>query len=119
MSFSKRLRELRENKGLSQEAFADKLDIPRSSITHYENSEDRLPRRERLSKISKFFNVSIDYLIGDIDNPVSDNPNKKEEPFSIAFRGGLENISEEEAEYLEQQLNQFRELRKKFQHEDK
>lgn len=67
MSFSKRLKELREKKGLSQEALADLLEIPRSSVTHYENSEDRMPRQKRLNEIADFFGVSVDYLIGRAD----------------------------------------------------
>lgn len=65
MAFSKKLKELREGKGLSQEELALKLNIPRSSITHYENSDDRLPRKSRLLEIAMFFNVSIDYLLSD------------------------------------------------------
>jgi transcriptional regulator with XRE-family HTH domain len=67
MGFSERLKELREKKGLSQEALAEELKIPRSSITHYENTDDRLPRKERLNEIANFFNVSVDYLIGRTD----------------------------------------------------
>ncbi|MGM7719390.1 helix-turn-helix domain-containing protein [Metabacillus sp. Hm71] len=67
MSFSKRFKELREKKGLSQEAIAEKLKIPRSSVTHYENSDDRVPRQKRLNEIADFFGVSVDYLIGRSD----------------------------------------------------
>jgi transcriptional regulator with XRE-family HTH domain len=67
MSFSKRLKELREKKGLSQEQLAEKLDIPRTSVNHYENDEDRMPRQNRLNQIADFFGVSVDYLIGRAD----------------------------------------------------
>ncbi|PGU99389.1 MULTISPECIES: helix-turn-helix domain-containing protein [Bacillus cereus group] len=65
MSFSSKLKELRESKGLSQEELAVKLNIPRSSITHYENSDDRLPRKSRLLEIANFFDVSIDFLLNE------------------------------------------------------
>lgn len=65
MSFSTKLKELRESKGLSQEELAAKLNIPRSSITHYENSDDRLPRKSRLLEIANFFDVSIDFLLNE------------------------------------------------------
>lgn len=61
-------------------------------------------------------------IAGYIDDAIteSDKPAEKDNnPISIAFRDGPEDLSEEEAEYLKQQLNQFRELRKKFQHDDK
>jgi transcriptional regulator with XRE-family HTH domain len=64
MGFSERLKELREKNGLSQEALAEKLSIPRSSVTHYENSDHRLPRQKRLNEIADFFGVTVDYLIG-------------------------------------------------------
>lgn len=78
MSFSKRLRELREKKGLSQEALADKLNIPRTSLTHYESSDDRIPRQKRLNEIADFFGVTVDYLIGRSD---TDKLTEKEEEF--------------------------------------
>jgi len=69
MDFSKRLKELREKKGLSQEELAEKLDIPRSSVTHYENNAARIPRQNRLNEIADFFGVSVDYLIGRAKSP--------------------------------------------------
>jgi len=65
LAFSAKLKELRESKGLSQEELAAKLNIPRSSITHYENSDDRLPRKSRLLEIANFFSVSIDFLLSE------------------------------------------------------
>lgn len=65
MNFSKRLKELREKKGLSQEQLADRLNIPRSSMTNYESGDDeRIPRPKRLESIAEFFGVSVDYLLG-------------------------------------------------------
>ncbi|EEK41996.1 XRE family transcriptional regulator [Bacillus cereus] len=77
MAFSKKLKELREGKGLSQEELALKLNIPRSSITHYENSDDRLPRKSRLLEIADFFNVSVDFLLSDAKEEIQ--LSKKEE----------------------------------------
>ncbi len=77
MAFSKKLKELREGKGLSQEELALKLNIPRSSITHYENSDDRLPRKSRLLEIADFFNVSVDFLLSDAKKEIQ--LSKKEE----------------------------------------
>jgi transcriptional regulator with XRE-family HTH domain len=68
MNFSKRLKELREKKGLSQEQLAERLDIPRTTINHYENDDDRIPRQNRLNQIADFFGVSVDYLVGRANN---------------------------------------------------
>ena len=64
MDFSKRLKKLREDKGLSQEELAERLNMPRTSITHYESGKDRTPRTKRLYEIADFFEVSGDYLQG-------------------------------------------------------
>ncbi|KFM92918.1 helix-turn-helix transcriptional regulator [Paenibacillus sp. FSL R5-0527] len=64
--FKERLKELRLEKGLTQEQLAQKMDIPAASIRRLEVSES-IPRKERLIALSNFFNVSIDYLIGKSD----------------------------------------------------
>lgn len=64
MSFSKRFKELREGKGLSQEELSKKLNIPRTSVTHYESNDERMPKQQRLNEIADFFGVSVDYLVG-------------------------------------------------------
>lgn len=61
--FSARLKELREEMGLSQSALADQLKISRGSMSFYENL-DRVPDIEVLHKFARFFNVTSDYLIG-------------------------------------------------------
>lgn len=61
--FSKRLRALREEKQLSQDALAEKLGISRGSISFYENGT-RTPDIEVFCRIASFFNVSLNYLMG-------------------------------------------------------
>lgn len=64
--FSKRLIHLREQKGLTQQQLADKLQITRQSLSLYEKAE-RTINIELLAKIADFFNVSTDYLMGRTD----------------------------------------------------
>jgi transcriptional regulator with XRE-family HTH domain len=77
VSFSKKLKGLREQKGLSQEALAEKLNIPRSTVTNYENNNDRMPRHQRLKEIADFFGVTVDYLMSRSDteqlNPLEES----------------------------------------------
>ncbi|WP_206457859.1 helix-turn-helix domain-containing protein [Anaerovorax sp. IOR16] len=63
MNFSDRLIELRSERGLTQQKFGDLLNITRSTIASYEK-ENREPKYDILITIAKFFNVSIDYLLG-------------------------------------------------------
>lgn len=64
--FSKRLRNLRVVKGLSQEELGKVLGYQRSAISGYEVGRNQ-PSYEVLNKISEYFNVSIDYLLGSDD----------------------------------------------------
>ena len=62
--FSERLRQLRTECGISQQALANSLgDISKSSINMYERGE-REPGLEMLEAIADFFNVDMDFLLG-------------------------------------------------------
>ena len=56
------LREVRKKKKLNQLKVATDLSISREAISYYENGK-RNPDLELLVAFSKYFNVSIDYLI--------------------------------------------------------
>lgn len=64
-TFGAKLKKLRLSHHFSQEELASALSIPRATLALYEAGTRKLPRKERLNKIAKYFNVSIDYLIGD------------------------------------------------------
>ncbi len=57
-----RLKELRTKRKISQLKLAMDLNISREALSHYENGK-REPSIDMLNKLSKYFNVSIDYLI--------------------------------------------------------
>lgn len=58
----KGLRKIRKLRNLNQLKVAMDLNISRESISYYENGK-REPSLELLVQMSKYFNVSIDYLI--------------------------------------------------------
>lgn len=64
----KRLRDLREDKDLTQQNVADMLFINRRTYAAYENGINSMTP-ETLIKISNIYGVSIDYLLGLTDNP--------------------------------------------------
>lgn len=68
MSFSERLKQLRTSRGMTQEALAQALNIPSSNIRRYESDHEGVPRKERLETFADFFGVSIDYLMGRVDD---------------------------------------------------
>lgn len=61
-----RLRELRQEKKLSQADVAEFLQISRQAYNFYETGK-REPDNETLQKLASFFNVSTDYLLGRTD----------------------------------------------------
>ena len=61
--FAKRLKELREEKGLSMLALSKMIGISDSSIGRWEHAEGDI-RGEQLVVLAKFFHVSTDYLLG-------------------------------------------------------
>lgn len=62
-TFGLTLKHLRLSRNLTQEQLAKKLDVTPSAITMYE-SGSRNPSIRMLTKISDFFNISIDELVG-------------------------------------------------------
>lgn len=92
--FSKRLKELRNQKGIYQKELAEVLGVSRPTITQYEQGK-RNPDTDMLNKIADYFEVSVDYLLG--------RTNKKNEMAKlekIAPKGTLELLNEEELEFL-------------------
>lgn len=74
MEFGDRLRDLREEKGMTQKELGKVVNISDRVIGYYE-SNDRFPKDEIiLKKLSEFFDVSVDFLVGrtNIRKPLSE-----------------------------------------------
>lgn len=63
-----RLRDLRQDKNLTQAEIAAMFFLQRTQYRRYENGESDLPL-EWAKKFAKFYNVSIDYIAGLTDVP--------------------------------------------------
>ena len=63
-----RLAELRYENGFSQEDIAEILNIQRPQYTLYETDKREIPVKY-LRILAKKYNVSIDYIVGETDNP--------------------------------------------------
>lgn len=61
--FGKRLKELREERGLSMKKLSNLVDIGIASISRWEKGIT-IVNADQLIIFAKFFNVSADYLIG-------------------------------------------------------
>ena len=73
--FALRIKNLRKSKNMSVKKLAETLHVSASRVAMWENA-GAIPRTEVLIKISKFFTVTLDYLLMDVDNKeaVSENP---------------------------------------------
>ena len=58
-----RIRRLREQMGISQTTLAKEFNCHYTAVSKWEN-ETRFPTLEDLVILSKFFNVTTDYLLG-------------------------------------------------------
>ena len=63
IKLGQRLKELREENGLTQKELSTQLEINSVTYLRYEKAQ-RTPPLEFLVKIAKFYGVSIDYLLG-------------------------------------------------------
>ena len=60
---SKKLKELRKSRGITQKELAEKMQISESAISLYEHN-NRLPEYATLFKMAEYFDCSLDYLLG-------------------------------------------------------
>ncbi|MCD7864320.1 MAG: helix-turn-helix transcriptional regulator [Lachnospiraceae bacterium] len=58
-----RLKDLRCNRGLTQERLADEIGTSQQTISRIEGKGDMIPV-DLLVRLSKYYNVSVDYLLG-------------------------------------------------------
>lgn len=63
MTFSDKIKELRKEKGVSQDIASKKMNMAISSLRNYENG--RIPDTEQLRKIQQYYNVPYEYLLND------------------------------------------------------
>jgi len=66
--FGYRLKSLRNNISKTQEEMATYLGITRGAYSHFETERNE-PDYETLKKLSEYFQVSTDYLLGRTDDP--------------------------------------------------
>lgn len=63
----RRIRDLREDRDMNQTQVAKMLGMSQTGYSKYETGENDIPTTI-LIKLSKFYDTSIDYLLGETDN---------------------------------------------------
>ena len=88
MDIGLKIKQLREESGLSQEAFAERLLVTRQAVSKWENGNG-YPDIENIIRISNVFDVSLDELVKgnkEVENKViTDNAAKKWHMLVIVF----------------------------------
>ena len=68
MDIFQRMKDLREDHDLSQEDIAKVLQTTREQVSKYETGKQMMGA-DKYIKLAKYYNVSLDYLMGLIDTP--------------------------------------------------
>ncbi len=63
-----KLRDLREDRDLTQTQIANLLNIKQNTYSQYENGIREIPI-SALWKLADFYNTTIDYIVGRTNNP--------------------------------------------------
>lgn len=93
-----RLKELRKQKGLTQQELADEISVSKITILRWEN-EERQIKTEKAQQLADYFGVSVGYLLG-FSNDVEKHPFEWDE------------ISEISKPYLVKELKKRRQERR-------
>ncbi len=104
MDFSIRLKQLRNEKQLTQEQLGKMLSFDKSTISRYESGKYE-PSQDVLKLLSEFFGVTVDYLIG--------NSNVRYHHETIAAHHENDEWTEEELKSIEDFKEYIRSKRKK------
>jgi len=76
-----RLKRLRKKTGLTQTEFATIFGFSNQRYNYYETGK-REPDNETLLKFANYFNISVDYLLGNTDDPTPPDAKKEASPYS-------------------------------------
>ena len=106
MEFAERLKTLRKQVKLTQAQIAEKLNISQQAYASWERGTKK-PTQENLVKIAQVLNVSVDYLVGNLEEEDElDN-------IELLFRMNSKGLTEEEKEIFKRELIEFMEERKR------
>lgn len=106
--FGERLRELREERGLTQPELADALGVSKNTVFVWEKEKRRPKKDYDLFKVAKFFGVSYFYLMG-----ISDEREEKYE--EITADEATRMLDEDALIYIIGALKKYRDLSDEMQ----
>ena len=92
MTFYERVIQLLKEKKISQTAFLEQLGMGKNQLTQWKKG--RLPYKSTLEAIARYFDVSVDYLLGKTDERKPDSQNE-DEAIKVALFGGDKEVTPE------------------------
>ena len=96
MNIAEKIVLLRIKKGTYQEELANKLNTSRQAVSKWENNQST-PDLEKLVALSKYFNVTTDYLLTDsIETSINNNSQCES---NIEFQELKSEVTEDEYQY--------------------
>lgn len=105
--FSKQLKKYRKIYEVTQAKFANEIGVSQQAVAKWE-TDKATPDPYMLERISKFFNISVDTLLGIKRNSESQIPTNDMNQFlsqaQIIFDGNAVNLSDKDRDILEQSL---------------
>lgn len=63
-----RIRDLREDANLTQKQVGEAINVPQRTYAYYESGQRMVPPQV-LCALADFYNVSVDYILGRVDEP--------------------------------------------------
>lgn len=87
LNSTNRIKEIRKENKLTLESFSKLIDIPRATLSRYENGVSE-PKIEVWNKIAEYFNVSVPYLMG-ISNEKQSDSNQLLEEYNSFLKNNI------------------------------
>lgn len=102
MTFSERLKQLREEEGKTQKDIADIIGVGRPTIAGYE-TKGKQPDYNKLAILADYFDVTIDYLLGrnNIRKPFNCNKSISKALYCFDFEGIPKKAIKQIEDYIE------------------
>jgi DNA-binding XRE family transcriptional regulator len=88
MYYTQRLKDLREDRDLTQEQVAKELNMKREQYRRYENGINEI-KAKHIILFAQYYNVSTDYILGLTNNPQKNWTTKN----NITINGGKNKIN--------------------------
>ena len=102
--FGDRLKTARQREGVSQAKLAEHLNISQQTVAKWESKNSKTtPDPEMIVRISKFFNVSTDWILGNSQNYI----------LAAHRKGGISELPEEAQKELDNYVEYLRAKYKK------